>query len=117
MHSFVFVNERGKKTAMSPGINGGGSPRNTGTLPKSNRRNDRNREQSAVNQQRANRLTYHGYQQHLNNVVNSSREKTSLLLSLPLFFLFYHRCTYTKIINCKKKHTMHLLLLYMTFFK
>ncbi|XP_076176767.1 combover isoform X2 [Ptiloglossa arizonensis] len=50
---------------MSPGINDG--PRNTGTLPKSNRRNDRNREQSAANQF-ANRSTYHGHAQHSNNL-------------------------------------------------
>ncbi|XP_011880116.1 PREDICTED: uncharacterized protein LOC105568784 [Vollenhovia emeryi] len=58
---------------MSPGVNGGGSgggagPRNTGTLPKSNRRNDRNRERSAVNQQLANRSAYHGHPQHFNNL-------------------------------------------------
>ncbi|XP_020292735.1 uncharacterized protein LOC109859163 isoform X2 [Pseudomyrmex gracilis] len=53
---------------MSPGINGGGS-RNTGTLPKSNRRNDRNRERSAANQQNANRsAACHGHPQHFNNL-------------------------------------------------
>ncbi|EZA52085.1 hypothetical protein DMN91_012046 [Ooceraea biroi] len=52
---------------MSPGINDGG-PRNTGTLPKSNRRNDRNRERSAVNQQIANRAVYHSQPQHFNNL-------------------------------------------------
>ncbi|KYM79722.1 Pericentriolar material 1 protein [Atta colombica] len=58
---------------MSPGINGGGGgggggegPRNTGTLPKSNRRSDRNRERSAANQQ--NRSVYHGHPQHFNNL-------------------------------------------------
>ncbi|XP_076676125.1 combover isoform X2 [Andrena cerasifolii] len=50
---------------MSPGINDG--PRNTGTLPKSNRRNDRNRERSAANQF-ANRSTHHGHAQHSNNL-------------------------------------------------
>ncbi|XP_024885595.1 uncharacterized protein LOC112463420 [Temnothorax curvispinosus] len=66
---------------MSPGINGGGgsggnsggssggggAPRNTGTLPKSNRRNDRNRERSAANRQLANRPAYYGYP-HFNNL-------------------------------------------------
>ncbi|KYN21423.1 PREDICTED: uncharacterized protein LOC108759848 [Trachymyrmex cornetzi] len=54
---------------MSPGVNGGGGgggPRNTGTLPKSNRRSDRNRERSAANQQ--NRSVYHGHPQHFNNL-------------------------------------------------
>ncbi|XP_032680260.1 uncharacterized protein LOC116848373 isoform X2 [Odontomachus brunneus] len=51
---------------MSPGIDDG--PRNTGTLPKSNRRNDRNRERSAANQQIANRSAYHGHPQHFNNL-------------------------------------------------
>ncbi|KYN00427.1 PREDICTED: uncharacterized protein LOC108775856 [Cyphomyrmex costatus] len=54
---------------MSPGVNGGGGgggPRNTGTLPKSNRRSDRNRERSAANQQ--NRSAYHGHPQHFNNL-------------------------------------------------
>ncbi|XP_012521845.1 uncharacterized protein LOC105828171 [Monomorium pharaonis] len=58
---------------MSPGINGdggsgsgGGGPRNTGTLPKSNRRSDRNRERSAANQRLANRSAYHP--QHFNNL-------------------------------------------------
>ncbi|CAK9825985.1 hypothetical protein ANTRET_LOCUS3905 [Anthophora retusa] len=49
---------------MLPGVNDG--PRNTGTLPKSNRRNDRNREQSAANQF-ANRSTY-GHAEHSNNL-------------------------------------------------
>ncbi|XP_039305243.1 uncharacterized protein LOC105195216 isoform X2 [Solenopsis invicta] len=62
---------------MSPGVNGGsggsggggGGPRNTGTLPKSNRRSDRNRERSAANQQFANRSqAYHGHSQHFNNL-------------------------------------------------
>lgn len=52
---------------MSPGVNDG--PRNTGTLPKSNRRNDRNRERSAANQF-AIRSAYHGHTQHSNNLVN-----------------------------------------------
>ncbi|KAG7206907.1 hypothetical protein KM043_000801 [Ampulex compressa] len=51
---------------MSPGVNDG--PRNTGTLPKSNRRNDRNRERSAANQQFANRPVYRGHAQHSNNL-------------------------------------------------
>ncbi|XP_029674780.1 uncharacterized protein LOC115242535 isoform X2 [Formica exsecta] len=55
---------------MSPGVNGGGGPRNTGTLPKSNRRNDRNREQSAVNQRLTNRSGYHGHPQHFNNLLS-----------------------------------------------
>ncbi|KAF3421114.1 hypothetical protein E2986_03873 [Frieseomelitta varia] len=50
---------------MSPGVNDG--PRNTGTLPKSNRRNDRNRERSAANQF-AIRSAYHGHTQHSNNL-------------------------------------------------
>ncbi|XP_076236205.1 combover [Calliopsis andreniformis] len=50
---------------MLPGVNNG--TRNTGTLPKSNSRNDRNREQSAANQF-ANRSTYHGYIQHSKNL-------------------------------------------------
>ncbi|XP_043253505.1 uncharacterized protein LOC122398003 isoform X3 [Colletes gigas] len=50
---------------MSSGINHG--PRNTGTLPKSNRRNDRNREQSDANQF-ANHSAYHGHAQHSNNL-------------------------------------------------
>ncbi|XP_033301883.1 uncharacterized protein LOC117206542 isoform X1 [Bombus bifarius] len=50
---------------MSPGVNDG--PRNTGTLPKSNRRNDRNRERSAANQF-AFRSAYHGHTQHSNNL-------------------------------------------------
>ncbi|XP_046141499.1 uncharacterized protein LOC114876384 isoform X2 [Osmia bicornis bicornis] len=50
---------------MSPGVNDG--PRNTGTLPKSNRRNDRNRERSAANQF-ANCSSYHGHAQHSNNL-------------------------------------------------
>ncbi|XP_053973188.1 uncharacterized protein LOC128873568 isoform X2 [Hylaeus volcanicus] len=53
------------KKKMSSGINHG--PRNTGTLPKSNRRNDRNREQSAANQF-ANHSSYHGHAQHSNNL-------------------------------------------------
>jgi len=61
-----------RETVMSPGINDGG-PRNTGTLPKSNRRNDRNRERSAVNQQIANRTVYHSQSQHFNNLVNPPR--------------------------------------------
>ncbi|XP_029160927.1 uncharacterized protein LOC114932743 [Nylanderia fulva] len=63
---------------MSPGINGGGT-RNTGTLPKSNRRNDRNREQSAVNQQLANRsqAAYHGHPQHFNNLFHLSWQTVS----------------------------------------
>lgn len=52
---------------MSPGVNDGS--RSTGTLPKSNRRNDRNRERSAANQF-AIRSAYHGYAQHSNNLVN-----------------------------------------------
>ncbi|KAK2584748.1 hypothetical protein KPH14_007078 [Odynerus spinipes] len=52
---------------MSPGVNDG--PRNTGTLPKSNRRSDRNRERSAANQQMANHSANHGRtQQHSNNL-------------------------------------------------
>ncbi|XP_012217948.1 uncharacterized protein [Linepithema humile] len=51
---------------MSPGINGDG-PRNTGTLPKNNRRNDRNREQS-VQHQIANRLMSHSQEQYCNNL-------------------------------------------------
>lgn len=51
---------------MSPGVNDG--PRNTGTLPKNNRRNDRNRERSAANQF-VNRSSYHGHAQHSNNLV------------------------------------------------
>nr|XP_050849678.1 uncharacterized protein LOC127063680 isoform X2 [Vespula vulgaris] len=52
---------------MSSGVNDG--PRNTGTLPKSNRRSDRNRERSAANQQMANRSAYHRHvQQHSNNL-------------------------------------------------
>nr|XP_012135124.1 PREDICTED: uncharacterized protein LOC100878879 isoform X2 [Megachile rotundata] len=50
---------------MSPGVNDG--PRNTGTLPKSNRRNDRNRERSAANQF-ANCSSYHGHAHHSNNL-------------------------------------------------
>ncbi|XP_014476863.1 PREDICTED: uncharacterized protein LOC106745612 isoform X2 [Dinoponera quadriceps] len=66
---------------MSPGINDG--PRNTGTLPKSNRRSDRNRERSAANQQIANRSAYHGQPQHFNNLFHldwqavSERERES----------------------------------------
>jgi len=77
---------------MSPGINGGGGgggggggPRNTGTLPKSNRRSDRNRERSAANQQ--NRSVYHGHPQHFNNLVNPP----GILLSTglcPAFLVF-----------------------------
>lgn len=53
---------------MSSGVNDG--PYNTGTLPKSNRRSDRNRERSAANQQMANRSAYHRHvQQHSNNLV------------------------------------------------
>ncbi|XP_017880567.1 uncharacterized protein LOC108625240 isoform X2 [Ceratina calcarata] len=52
---------------MSPGINDG--PRNTGTLPKSNRRNDRNREMSAAYlSQVANHCAYHGCAEHSNNL-------------------------------------------------
>ncbi|XP_043491847.1 uncharacterized protein LOC122517496 isoform X2 [Polistes fuscatus] len=52
---------------MSSGVNDG--PRNTGTLPKSNRRSDRNRERSAANQQMANRTAYHSHEpQHSNNL-------------------------------------------------
>lgn len=77
---------------MSPGVNGGGS-RNTGTLPKSNRRNDRNRERSAANQQNANRsAACHGHPQHFNNLVNfHSDNLTSISFSFslyPFFFLF-----------------------------
>ncbi|CAL7936805.1 unnamed protein product [Xylocopa violacea] len=50
---------------MSSGVNDG--PRNTGTLPKSNRRNDRNRERSAANQF-ANHSAYRGNAQHSNNL-------------------------------------------------
>ncbi|KYN37986.1 Pericentriolar material 1 protein [Trachymyrmex septentrionalis] len=55
---------------MLPGVNGGGGgggrgPRNTGTLPKSNRRSDRNRERSAANQQNR---SHHGHPQHFNNL-------------------------------------------------
>ncbi|XP_014614048.1 PREDICTED: serine-rich adhesin for platelets isoform X2 [Polistes canadensis] len=53
---------------MSSGVNDG-PPRNTGTLPKSNRRSDRNRERSAANQQMANRSAYHSHEpQHSNNL-------------------------------------------------
>ncbi|XP_061927289.1 uncharacterized protein LOC108002879 isoform X2 [Apis cerana] len=52
---------------MSPGVNDGS--RSTGTLPKSNRRNDRNRERSAANQF-AIRSAYHGYAQHSNNLLD-----------------------------------------------
>ncbi|KAL6426438.1 hypothetical protein ACFW04_009129 [Cataglyphis niger] len=62
---------------MSPGVNGGGGPRNTGTMPKSNRRNDRNREQSAVNQRLTNRSAYHGHPQHLNNLIQLSWQAVS----------------------------------------
>lgn len=52
---------------MSPGVNDG--PRNTGTLPKSNRKSDRNRERSAANQQMANRSANHGRApEHSNNL-------------------------------------------------
>ncbi|XP_076375847.1 combover [Megalopta genalis] len=50
---------------MSSGFNDG--PRNTGTLPKSNRRNDRNRERSAVNPF-VNHSIYYGRAQHTNNL-------------------------------------------------
>ncbi|XP_031834636.1 combover isoform X2 [Nomia melanderi] len=50
---------------MSSGFNDG--PQNTGTLPKSNRRNDRNRERSAANQF-VNHSSYHGHAQHSNNL-------------------------------------------------
>ncbi|KAI4501990.1 hypothetical protein M0802_002672 [Mischocyttarus mexicanus] len=54
---------------MSSGVNDG--PRNTGTLPKSNRRSDRNRERSAANQQMANRSAYHIHEpQHSNNLLD-----------------------------------------------
>lgn len=56
------------RIAMSPGINDGS--RSTGTLPKSNRRNDRNRERSAANQRIANHSSYEGQAQHFNNLVN-----------------------------------------------
>ncbi|XP_015592797.1 uncharacterized protein LOC107266635 isoform X3 [Cephus cinctus] len=53
---------------MSPGVNDG--PRNTGTLPKSNRRSDRNRERSAANQQIITRPLYRGdFSQHPNNLL------------------------------------------------
>lgn len=52
---------------MAPGVNDG--QRNTGTLPKSNRRNNRNREVPGVNQQPPSRSVYHGRTQHSNNLV------------------------------------------------
>ncbi|XP_066589729.1 putative leucine-rich repeat-containing protein DDB_G0290503 isoform X2 [Prorops nasuta] len=60
---------------MSPGNNDG--PRNTGTLPKSNRRSDRNRERSAAFQQVQTIRSYHGHAQHSNNLLQLDLQPVS----------------------------------------
>ncbi|KAK0176999.1 hypothetical protein PV328_001094 [Microctonus aethiopoides] len=63
---------------MTPGVSDG--PRNTGTLPKSNRRNDTNREVISSNEQLI-RSAYYGRPQHSNNLLDwqpvSDREPQS----------------------------------------
>lgn len=73
---------------MSPGVNDG--PRNTGTVPKSNRRSDRNRERSTVNQHLGNHSTHHGYPQHSNNLVIETSNNFHTVLANYAFLNIYY---------------------------
>ncbi|KAL2727048.1 serine-rich adhesin for platelets isoform X1 [Vespula squamosa] len=88
---------------MSSGVNDG--PRNTGTLPKSNRRSDRNRERSAANQQMANRSAYHRHvQQHSNNLPINILLSSGVILVLRIQYVesCYFSVVESSVLSCPR---------------